>query len=249
MTRKRSAKTKPEILSKIKPKPIRNDIVFYEEFKPRTKNQSNYIRSMSETDVVICLGVAGTGKTSCAIAYGLQLLARNDVERIVIARPIVEATANSNKGKIGSLPGDVNEKIAPYLRPILEESKKYIGKAMTDRLVHEERIELCPVELMRGRTFENSFIILDEMQNCTYEQLLMVFTRIGLSSKLVIVGDIGQSDLPEKDKPDFYRILSALDRVSGLTICELDGTDIQRHPVIKEIIGSLQEEFNGKEKR
>ena len=248
MTRKRSAKSTPKTQVKLKPKPIRNDIVFYNDFKPRTKNQSNYIRAMAESDVIICLGVAGTGKTSCAIAYGLQLLARNEIERIVIARPIVEATANSNKGKLGSLPGDVNEKIAPYLRPILEESKKYIGKMMTDRLVHEKRIELCPVELMRGRTFENALVILDEMQNCTYEQLLMVFTRIGVYSKLVMVGDIQQSDLPERDRPNFYRILSSLEKVSGLTICELDGTDIQRHPVIKDIINSLQEEFHGKEK-
>lgn len=203
------------------------------QLKPKTDNQAEYINSMTESSVTLCSGPAGSGKTSVAVGLACEYLLADKVKKIVITRPVVE----SGRG-LGHLPGTMLEKINPYLIPILEEMGMYLTKKEIQEYMDDEVIELCPLEYMRGRNFHNSFVILDEAQNATFEQLKMFITRIGRESKAVINGDLKQSDLG-KAKGGLSTCMERLDGIEDVSICHLDYCDIVRSDVVARILKSL----------
>lgn len=202
---------------------------------PKSKNQAEYIRNVIENDVTLCIGPAGSGKTAIATGLACEALIKNDVSKIIITRPVIE----SGKG-LGFLPGTMLEKINPYMIPILEEMKQYLGDALM-HLKATNIIEICPLEYMRGRNFHNAFMILDEAQNCTFEQIKMFVTRIGMNSKVIINGDTDQSDLPEYTKGGLDKFISRLSGLDGIAICQLDGSDIVRNSLIHKILTRLKD--------
>lgn len=204
------------------------------ELLPKSKNQADYIRCIVENHVTLCSGPAGSGKTTIATGLACEALLRHDVDRIVITRPVIE----SGKG-LGFLPGSMLEKVNPYMIPILEEMKLYLGDQMHSFRANNT-IEICPLEYMRGRNFHNTFMILDEAQNCTFEQIKMFLTRIGVGSKVIINGDLDQSDLPEYTKGGFKKLLDNLDSLDGVGICRLTNEDVVRNGIIPRILDRLK---------
>ena len=200
------------------------------QLKPKTDNQAEYINSMTESSVTLCSGPAGSGKTSVAVGLACEYLLADKVKKIVITRPVVE----SGRG-LGHLPGTMLEKINPYLIPILEEMGMYLTKKEIREYMDDEIIELCPLEYMRGRNFHNCFMILDEAQNATFEQIKMFITRIGKDSKAVINGDLRQSDLG-KQQGGLHTCMEKLVDVSGVGVCELDYSDIVRSDIVSKIL-------------
>jgi len=214
-----------------KPKPKRPR---RKTLKPKTNNQALYIRSMADSDVTFCSGPAGSGKTSVSVGLASEYLVENKVEKIIITRPVVE----SGRG-LGHLPGTLIEKINPYLIPILEEMNLYLTKMAVESYRSSNIIELCPLEYMRGRNFHNCFMILDEAQNATFEQIKMFITRIGRGSKAVINGDLHQSDLRNGAEGGLKMCMDKLREVGGVSVCELDYSDIIRSDIIAEILRRL----------
>ena len=212
----------------------KNNTQSTKRLSPKTENQAEYIRTMVENDVTICSGPAGSGKTAVAVGLACDHLLDNKVEKIIITRPVVE----SGKG-LGFLPGTFAEKIHPYLVPVLEEMNKYFAPAALSKMQAENIIEVCPLEYMRGRNFHNSFMILDEAQNATFEQIKMFVTRIGRESKAVINGDIDQSDLPSKMRGGLEKCMDSLENIKGVGISELDREDIIRNRLISKILEHL----------
>ena len=204
------------------------------QLKPKTDNQAEYINSMTESSVTLCSGPAGSGKTSVAVGLACEYLLADKVKKIVITRPVVE----SGRG-LGHLPGTMLEKINPYLIPILEEMGMYLTKKEIREYMDDEIIELCPLEYMRGRNFHNSFVILDEAQNATFEQLKMFVTRIGRGSKAVINGDLKQSDLG-KAKGGLSTCMERLDGIEDVSICHLDYCVFGSSAVVARILKSLK---------
>tara|TARA_R110000824_G_scaffold9932_12_gene44150 strand:+ start:2343 stop:3014 length:672 start_codon:yes stop_codon:yes gene_type:complete len=204
------------------------------KLKPKTENQAEYIRSMVESSVTFCAGPAGSGKTAVAVGLACEYILQNKVEKIVITRPVVE----SGRG-LGFLPGSLTEKIQPYLVPIVEEMKLYLGRETYNSMRSVNAIEICPLEYMRGRNFHNAFMILDEAQNATFEQIKMFLTRIGLGSKAVINGDLDQTDL-RGEAGGLSECMSKLSGLHGLAICELDHSDIVRNGIISSILERLR---------
>lgn len=205
--------------------------------RPKTDNQADYIRAMADSDVTLCVGPAGTGKTAVAVGLACEYILDKKVKKIVITRPVVEA----GKG-LGFLPGTFAEKIHPYLVPVLEEMNLYLLPDKVNSLRSMNLIEICPLEYMRGRNFHNSFMILDEAQNCTREQIKMFMTRIGWDSKAVINGDIDQSDLPMSLRGGLAECLDKLEDVEGVGICQLTSDDIIRNDVIARILSKLSDD-------
>ena len=191
---------------------------------------------MSESDLTFCSGPAGSGKTNVAVGLACQYLLEQKIEKIIITRPVVE----TGRG-LGHLPGTLIEKINPYLIPILEEMNLYLTKMAVDSYISRNVIELCPLEYMRGRNFHNCFMILDEAQNATFEQIKMFITRIGRRSKAVINGDLHQSDLRDNTVGGLRRCMESLDNLEGVSICELDYCDIVRSDIISKILLRLKE--------
>ena len=212
----------------------KNNTQSTKRLSPKTENQAEYIRTMVENDVTICSGPAGSGKTAVAVGLACDHLLDNKVEKIIITRPVVE----SGKG-LGFLPGTFAEKIHPYLVPVLEEMNKYFVPAALSKMQAENIIEVCPLEYMRGRNFHNSFMILDEAQNATFEQIKMFVTRIGRESKAVINGDIDQSDLPSRVRGGLEKCMDSLENIKGVGISELDREDIIRNRLISKILEHL----------
>ena len=212
----------------------KNNTQSTKRLSPKTENQAEYIRTMVENDVTICSGPAGSGKTAVAVGLACDHLLDNKVEKIIITRPVVE----SGKG-LGFLPGTFAEKIHPYLVPVLEEMNKYFAPAALSKMQAENIIEVCPLEYMRGRNFHNSFMILDEAQNATFEQIKMFVTRIGRESKAVINGDIDQSDLPSRVRGGLEKCMDSLENIKGVGISELDREDIIRNRLISKILEHL----------
>jgi len=205
------------------------------KLKPKTRNQSDYIISMSENDVTFCSGPAGSGKTAVAVGLACEYILNNKVEKIVITRPVVE----SGRG-IGFLPGSLIEKVHPYMVPIIEEMKLYLGVETFNTMRSTNEIEICPLEYMRGRNFHNTFMILDEAQNATFEQIKMFLTRIGIGSKAIINGDLDQTDLKGDSFGGLNSCMGSLDNLEGVGICKLDHSDIVRNDIIAKILKRLK---------
>ena len=205
--------------------------------KPKTENQTEYINIINENDVTFCTGPAGTGKTAVAVGLACDYLLDKRVEKIVVTRPVIE----SGRG-LGCLPGTFEEKIHPYLVPVLEEMQYRLNSNRVQAYREEGKIEVVPLEYMRGRNFHNSFIILDEAQNATFEQLKMFITRIGWDSKAVINGDIDQTDLVSRDQGGLEEFLERLEDVEGVGIAELTEDDIIRNKIISRILDALYDD-------
>ena len=203
--------------------------------KPKTENQADYIRLMADNIVTLCHGPAGTGKTSVSVGLACEYLTEGKIKKIIITRPVVES---SRKG-LGYLPGSFKDKIHPYLIPVLEEMDLYLNSQQSKRFLDSDIIEIVPLEYMRGRNFHNAFMILDEAQNATFEQIKMFITRVGRDSKSVINGDLQQSDLSSNSSCDFHEIIKRLDKLENVGIMELTVEDIIRNPIIGKIIDRL----------
>lgn len=208
----------------------------------RAKNigQSNYIQSVSKNDIVFGVGPAGTGKTFLAVAMAVAALRKGEVKRIILTRPAVEAGEN-----LGFLPGDLKEKIDPYLRPLYDSLYTILGVEHTGRLMERETIEIAPLAYMRGRTLDDAFVILDEAQNTTIQQMKMFLTRLGFDSKMIINGDITQIDLPKGTQSGLIHGTHTLEKVSGVGIVNFDAADIIRHPLVSEVVKAYEEEEKG----
>lgn len=214
--------------------------IYRNRLKPRSENQKEYIRAVAENTITFCQGLAGSGKTHIAIGMAIEYLLEDKISRIIITRPIVEAGE-----KMGYLPGSAEEKIHPYLLPLLDEIGHFISPAAYGSLRLNNKIEIVPLGLMRGRNFHNCFIVADECQNSSYEQLKMLLTRIGQNSKMVLTGDIGQSDLSRHLQGGFSGIISSLKGLEGIGTVELDSSDIVRNPIIARILSRLDSLENG----
>lgn len=233
--RKKNPKTKKSVLdatNKILPED--KPIGFRNQLKPKSKNQSLYIRTVAENTITFCQGVAGSGKTHIAIGMALEYLLSGRVKKIVITRPVVEAGE-----KLGYLPGTAEEKLHPYLLPILDEVNHFIQIFDYTKLKLTNRIEIVPLGLMRGRSFHDCFIVADECQNASYDQLKMLLTRIGMNSKMVLTGDVAQSDLHKSLRGGFDGLISALKNLDGIGFIQLEAIDIIRNPIIGSIISRL----------
>lgn len=199
--------------------------------RPKTLGQKIYVESIRNHDIVFGIGPAGTGKTYIAVAMAVNALKNKEVQKIILARPAVEAGE-----RLGFLPGDLQEKVDPYLRPLYDGLFDMLGAETYERLVEKQIIEVAPLAYMRGRTLDDSFIILDEAQNTTPEQMKMFLTRMGFGSKMVITGDITQIDLPG-DKPSGLKdAMKILKGVEGVSICQLTQQDVVRHVMVQRII-------------
>lgn len=202
--------------------------------RPRTENQKEYIRTAAENTITFCQGLAGSGKTHIAIGMALEYLFDDKVKKIIITRPVLEAGE-----KIGYLPGSAEEKLHPYLLPILDEINYFISQAQYASLRLNNKIEVVPLGLMRGRNFHNSFIVADECQNASYQQLKMLITRIGQNSKMILTGDVKQSDLNRNLQGGFSDLINALGDLPGIGISRLEASDIVRNPIIAQVLGRL----------
>lgn len=205
------------------------------QIKPKTIGQQKYVEAIKNHDVVFSVGPAGTGKTYLAVVMAIKALRNKEVTRLVLTRPAVEAGE-----KLGFLPGDLQEKIDPYLRPLYDSLYDALGVESTQKYLEKNTIEIAPLAYMRGRTLEDSFIILDEAQNTTPEQMKMFLTRLGFGSKAVITGDITQIDLPKGQVSGLVDALKVLNNVKGLAIHTLSGEDIVRHPLVEEILKAYE---------
>lgn len=203
--------------------------------KPKTIGQTNYAKAMRDHDIVFGVGPAGTGKTYMAVAMAINAFKNKEVEKIILARPAVEAGE-----RLGFLPGDLQEKVDPYLRPLYDALYDILGRDSALRLKEKEAIEVVPLAYMRGRTLDNSFIILDEAQNTTKEQMKMFLTRLGFGSKAVITGDVTQVDLPRGKKSGLVDATHVLDGVEGISFCYLKDVDVVRHALVRRIINAYE---------
>ena len=212
------------------------------KLKAKTENQASYISAIDASDVTFCSGPAGSGKTSVSVGLACEYLLQEKIKKIIITRPVVE----SGRG-LGYLPGTLVEKINPYLIPIIEEMNIYLSAPNVEHYRKEGIIEICPLEYMRGRNFHGCFIILDEAQNATFEQIKMFITRLGRGSKAVINGDLRQSDLGH-DKGGLLTCMNKLRETEGVSVCELTYCDIVRSDVVARILEKLNEDtpFDGK---
>lgn len=197
----------------------------------KTLGQSHYIRAIRKNDLVFGIGPAGTGKTYLAVVMAVTALKSGQVKRIILTRPAVEAGES-----LGFLPGDLKEKVDPYLRPLYDALHDILGAEHTQRLIDRGTIEIAPLAYMRGRTLDDAFVILDEAQNTTHAQMKMFLTRLGFNSKMVITGDKTQVDLPKGAKSGLIVAEEILDNVKGITFIHLEDTDVVRHPLVAKII-------------
>jgi phosphate starvation-inducible PhoH-like protein len=214
--------------------PEEHIVGFKNRLKPRSINQKDYIRTVAENTITFCQGVPGSGKTHIAVGMGLEYLLDFKVKKIVITRPVVEAGE-----KLGFLPGSAEEKLHPYLLPLFDEVNHFLKMEHFHKLKSGRQIEIVPLGLMRGRSFHDAFIIADECQNASYDQLKMLLTRIGMDSKMVLTGDLDQSDLQNSQKGGFGSIIDRLQGANGVGFSSLEVSDIVRNPIIAEIVNRL----------
>jgi len=226
---------------------IDNPVVLHSHKGPifaRTKGQKLYLKAVLKNDIVFAVGPAGTGKTYQAVASAVSSLKNKEVEKIVITRPAVEAGE-----RLGFLPGDLKDKVDPYLTPLYDALRYMLPKDKLKLYLESRTIEIAPLAYMRGRTLHNSFMILDEAQNATKMQMKMFLTRLGVTSKAIITGDITQIDLPPHDRSGLIDAINILRDVKGISFVEFDASDVVRHALIKKIISAYSDSENSKEKK
>ena len=204
--------------------------------KAKTIGQKNYIRAMKNSEIVFGIGPAGTGKTYLAVAMAVNALRKKEVSKIILARPAVEAGE-----RLGFLPGDLQDKVDPDLRPLYDALYDVLGKDAAARLKEKEVIEVVPLAYMRGRTLDSSFIILDEAQNTTREQMKMFLTRIGFGSKVIITGDASQKDLPKDAASGLDVAMKVLKKIPDIGFCQLTSKDVVRHPLVQQIVQAYED--------
>jgi phosphate starvation-inducible PhoH-like protein len=202
-----------------------------QELRARTPNQAHYLESMTLHDITFGIGPAGTGKTYLAVACAVDALERSAVQRIVLTRPAVEAGE-----RLGFLPGDLTQKIDPYLRPLYDALYDLMGFEKVQKAFERNALEIAPLAFMRGRTLNNAFVILDEAQNTTPEQMKMFLTRIGFGSRAVVTGDVSQIDLPKTQTSGLIDAERVLRRIKGIAICRFTSADVVRHPLVARIV-------------
>ncbi len=208
---------------------------------PKTSNQKNYIDAIRNNDIVFGIGPAGTGKTYLAVAMAISALTNDEVRSIILTRPAVEAGE-----KLGFLPGDLAQKVNPYLRPLYDALSDMLGVEKSAALIEQGIIEIAPLAFMRGRTLSNAFIILDEAQNTTREQMKMFLTRIGFDSQAVITGDITQVDLPIPRNSGLLEAAKLLNAIEGIAFCRFTQADVVRHPLVQKIINAYANKSENK---
>ena len=212
--------------------------------KAKTLGQKSYVQAARSHDIVLAIGPAGTGKTYLAVALAVRALKNKEVEKIILARPAVEAGE-----RLGFLPGDLQEKVDPYLRPLYDALYDILGRDSALRLKEKETIEGVPLAYMRGRTLDNAFIILDEAQNATKEQMKMFLTRMGFGSKVIVNGDITQIDLPRGCRSGLIDAMGVLKDVEGIAFSRLTASDVVRHPLVRKIIDAYDRHRTPKAER
>ena len=205
----------------------------------RTDGQNAYIKTVRKNDIVFSVGPAGTGKTYLAVAFAVAALDNREIDRIILCRPAVEAGEN-----LGFLPGDLKEKVDPYLTPLYDALGDMMPTTRLKPLLANNTIEIIPLAYMRGRTLNNAFMILDEAQNATTMQMKMFLTRLGVNSRAIITGDITQIDLPSKSKSGLLQVIDLLQGIDGLGFCKLDASDVVRHKLVRDIIKAYDHKEN-----
>ena len=225
----------------------RNDVLIYgnsgKPIQARTINQQLLVDDYSTNDLLIAVGPAGTGKTYTSIALAVRALKNNEVRRIVLTRPAVEAGEH-----LGFLPGDVKDKLDPYLQPLYDALRDMIPPKKLANYIEDEVIQIAPLAFMRGRTLENAFVVMDEAQNATLNQLKMFLTRMGVNSKFIVNGDVTQIDLPFKRDSGLVMAMDILEGIPGISVIEFDERDIVRHQLVKDIVRAYAK-FDGSEKK
>lgn len=215
--------------------PVKKDVLLYgtngRPIQARTVNQKVMVEDYDTNDLLIAVGPAGTGKTYTAIALAVRALKNREVRRIVLTRPAVEAGEH-----LGFLPGDVREKLDPYLQPLYDALRDMVPPKKLQNFIEDETIHIAPLAYMRGRTLENAFVVMDEAQNATLNQLKMFLTRMGINSKFIVTGDITQIDLPRKRDSGLVQAMNILEGIEGISIIEFDERDIVRHKLVKDIV-------------
>ena len=203
---------------------------------PKTLNQKRYLESIFTNEIVFGIGPAGTGKTYLAMAAAIDSLLKGEIEKIILTRPAVEAGE-----ALGFLPGDLTEKITPYLRPLYDAIHEMLGKETSEKLMEKGVIEIAPLAYMRGRTLSKAFVILDEAQNTTPEQMMMFLTRLGDNSRMIITGDITQVDLPRNKESGLRQITHILSHISQIELFYFESFDVVRHPLVQKIIEAYEQ--------
>lgn len=203
----------------------------------KTPNQQVYIDAIKNNKIIFCDGPAGCGKTFIATLLGIAQVYNKDFEKLIISRPLVQSDLPT-----GYLPGNIEEKLAPYIRPVIDILEQSITKKVVDEMVAKKTIDIIPFGYMRGLTFNNSFVILDEVQNCTFEQLVLGLTRLGKRSKMVLCGDLNQSDLFQEKRGGLKYLMDTLKDINGVGAVYLNNSDIVREPIVQKILDRLDEE-------
>jgi phosphate starvation-inducible PhoH-like protein len=207
-----------------------------EEVRAKTFRQRQYVEALRRRDLTFCTGPAGTGKTFLAVVIAAQALLANQYERLILTRPAVEAGE-----KLGFLPGDLQQKVDPFLRPLYDALYEFIDQEKMSGLMERGVIEVAPLAYMRGRTLNNAFVIVDEAQNTTPAQMKMVLTRLGFHSRMVVTGDLTQTDLPVSQQSGLVVALKILQHVEGIAFCEFSQKDVVRHPLIQRIVAAYEQ--------
>lgn len=202
----------------------------------KTLNQKEYIKAINKDDLVFAIGPAGTGKTYIAVVNALAKLRKGEIRKIILTRPAVEAGE-----KLGFLPGDLKEKVDPYLRPLYDALYEVLGSKTVDEYIEKGIIEIAPLAYMRGRTLENAYVILDEAQNTTINQMKLFLTRLGFNSKMVVTGDITQIDLPKKIDSGMINAVKLLEGVKGISTIKFERVDVIRHPLVQKVLAKYEE--------
>lgn len=207
-----------------------------EEVRAKTFRQKQYIQALRKQDMIFCVGPAGTGKTFLAVVVAVQALLANQYEKLILTRPAVEAGE-----RLGFLPGDLQQKVNPYLRPLYDAINEFIDPEKVPSLMERGVIEVAPLAYMRGRTLNNAFVIVDEAQNTTPSQMKMVLTRLGFNSRMVVTGDMTQTDLASHQESGLAVAIQILKHVEGITFCEFTQKDVVRHPLVQRIVNAYEQ--------